>query len=114
MAKSAFKVVQSTARIFRIMTYVGREGGRRKGDVEVADDAGVVRGDGVRHRGRLHKVVVRCVQQPVQDVSFVISGLTDSLGQIKSGHGIHYSGSSWVQGVVVMHVEVAKDAGGAM
>ena len=80
----------------------------------MADDAGVVRGDGVRHGGRLHKMVVRCVQQPVQDVSFVMSGLTDSLGQIKSGQEIHYSGSGCVQGVVVMHVEVAKDDGGAM
>ena len=91
-----------------------RRPGKRNGDVEVADDAGVVRGDGVRHRGRLHKMVVRCVQQPVQDVSFVMSGLTDSLGQIKCGQEIHYSGSGWVQGVVVMHVEVAKDDGGAM
>ena len=41
-------------------------------------------------------------------------GLTDSLGQIKSGQEIHYSGSGWVQGVVVMHVEVAKDDGRAM
>ena len=91
-----------------------RRPGRRNGDVEVADDAGVVRGDGVRHGGRLHKMVVRCVQQPVQDVSFVVSGLTDSLGQIKSGQEIHHSGNGWVQGVVVMHVEVAKDDGGAM
>ena len=80
----------------------------------MADDAGVVRGDGVRHGGRLHKTVVRCVQQPVRDVSFVVSGLTDSLGQIKSGQEIHYSGNGWVQGVVVMHVEVAKDDGGAL
>ena len=35
--------------------------GERNGDVEVADDAGVVRGDGVRHGGRLRKMVVRCV-----------------------------------------------------
>ena len=68
----------------------------------------------IRHGGRLHKMVVRCVQQPVQDVSFVVSGLTDSLGQIKSGQELHYSGNGWVQGVVVMHVEVAKDDGGAM
>ena len=68
---------------------VRRLGGRNR-DVEVADDAVVVRGDGVRHGGRLHKMVVRCVQQPVQDVSSVMSGLTDSLGQIKSGQEIHY------------------------
>ena len=37
-----------------------RPGGRNS-DVEVADDAGVVRGNGVRHGGRLHKMVVRCV-----------------------------------------------------
>ena len=43
-----------------------------------------------------------------------MSGLIDSLGQIRSGQEIHYSGSGWVQGVVVMHVEVAKDDGGAM
>ena len=54
------------------------------GNVEVTDDTGVVRGDGVGHGGRLHKVVIRCVQQPVQDVSFVMSGLPDSLGQIES------------------------------
>ena len=59
----------------------------------VADDAGVVRGDGVGHGGRLHQMVVRCVQQPVQGVAFVMSGLTDSLGQIKSGQEIHHSGS---------------------
>ena len=59
-------------------------------------------------------MVVRCVQQPVQDVSFVVSGLTDSLGQIESGQEIHHSGSGWVQGVVIMHAEVTKDDGGAM
>ena len=48
MAKSAFSAARSMARIFRVMTYVGREGSRN-GDVEVADDADVVRGDGVRH-----------------------------------------------------------------
>ena len=77
-----------------ILRHDVRRPGRRNGDVEVADDAGVVRGDGVRHGGRLHKMVVRCVQQPVQDVSFVMSGLTDSLGQIKSGQEIQYSGSA--------------------
>ena len=50
-----------------ITCHVERGSGWRNGDVEVADDVGVVRDDGVRHRGRLHKVVVRCVQQPVQD-----------------------------------------------
>ena len=61
----------------------------------------------MRHGGRLHKMVVRCVQQPVHYVSFVMSGLTDSLGQIISGQEIHYSGSGWVQGVVVMHPKKA-------
>ena len=66
----------------------------------------------VSHGGRLHKMVVRCMQQPV--VAFVVSGLTDSLGQIESGQEIHHSGSGWVQGVVIMHAEVTKDDGGAM
>ena len=35
-------------------------------------------------------MVVRYVQQPVQDGSSVMSGLTDSLGKIKSGQEIHY------------------------
>lgn len=43
---------------------------------------------GVGHGGRLHKVVIRCVQQPVQDVAFVMSGQPDSLGQIESGQEI--------------------------
>ena len=112
MARSAFRAARSMAQIFRVMTYVGREGGTAMLRWQMTQ--ALVRGDGVRHGGRLRKMVVRCVQQPVQDACFVVSGLTDSLGQIKSGQEIHHSGSGWVQGVVVMHVEVAKDDGGAM
>ena len=59
-------------------------------------------------------MVVICVQQQVQDVAFVMSRLSDSLGQTESGQEIHHSGSVWVQGGLIMHVEVAKDDGGAM
>ena len=61
-------------------TYVGRNS-----DVEVADDTCIVRGDGVGQGSRLHEVVIRCVQQPVQDVAFVMGGPTDGLGQTESG-----------------------------
>ena len=32
----------------------------------------------------------------------------------RSSAEIHHSGRGWVQGVVIMHVAVAKDDGGAM
>ena len=67
---------------------MGKLGGR-KTDVEVADDAGVVVGDGAGHSGGLHKVVVRDVQQPVQDVTSVLSGLVDSPDQAEGGQKIH-------------------------
>ena len=95
------------ARIFRVMTYVGREGGTAMLRWQMTQAwSEAMEWD--------TEVDCRCVQQPVQDVAFVMRGLTDSLGQIASGQEIHHSGSGWVQGVVIMHVEVAKDDGGAM
>ena len=60
------------------------------------------------HGCSIHKVVIRCVQQPVQDVAFVLSaGPMDSLGHIESGQAIHHSGGGWVQMLLIKHAEVA-------
>ena len=42
--------------------------GGRNGDFEVADGAGIVRGDGMGHVSRQGG----CMQQPVQDVAFAM------------------------------------------
>ena len=50
-----------------ISCHVERSSGWRNGDVEVADVVDMVRADGVVHGSRHREVVVRQVQQPVQD-----------------------------------------------
>ena len=48
------------------------------------------------------------VQQPFQDVTFVMSRLTDIMGQSKIGQKIHHFGCGWIQGAEKRHSEVAK------
>lgn len=64
----------------------------------MADDAGMLICNSVGHDSGLHKVVNRAVQQPVQEVTSVMSDLVDSLSQAEVGKKIHHSGCGWFRG----------------
>ena len=80
----------------------------------MADDAGVVVGYGAGQSGGLHRMVVRGVQQSVQDVTSVLSGLVGSLGQVEGDQKVHYSGYGWILRVVIMDVKIFKEEERAM